>query len=1023
VAVSSGGVWKTTNAGTTFEPIFNSQGSYSIGCITIDPNNPNIVWVGTGENNNQRSVAYGDGIYKTEDGGKSWTHMGLKNSEHIGRIIIHPDNSEIVYVAAIGPLWNKGGDRGVYKSMDGGKNWEAILTVDEHTGVNDIVMDPRNPDVIYAAAYQRARHVYTYLGGGPGSGIYKTTNGGKDWKKSNSGLPSVDIGRIGLAISPADPELIYAIVEAAQGEGGFYRSTDRAASWEKRGDYVTSGNYYQEIVADPKDPNKVYAMDTWMHYTTDGGKTFQKTGEQYKHVDNHSLWIDPDDTEHWIAGCDGGIYETFDNSKSWAYKPNLPITQFYKVSVDNSKPFYYIYGGTQDNNTLGGPSRTTSGHGILNQDWFITHGGDGFETQVDPLNPDIVYSQSQYGVLVRFDRKSGEELGIQPTERKDEAAYRWNWDAPLVVSAHAPGRLYFAANKVFRTNDQGNSWEVISDDLTRQLNRNQLRIMDQIWSIDAVAKNRSTSPYGTIVSLAESPINENLLYAGTDDGLIQVTQDGGNTWMKLGTIIGVPSQTYVNAIWASQHDENVVYAAFNHHKFGDFKPYIFKSMDKGLSWQSISNNLPERGSVYAIAEDHLDDKLLFVGTEFGVFYSADGGMEWTQLKNGVPTIAVRDLAIHKGESDLVLGTFGRGFYVLDDYSCLRGINLVQSANNPNLFPIRDPISFEYRYQIGYPGKGFQGDQFYVGENLGSEAIFSYYLPEKPKTRAENRRKKEKDNRKNNIDPVYPSYEAYKDEKDETKVKLIFTIRDIDSQVVRTIITEPKAGLNRIKWDLRYNSKEAVSIKKSSAFNPFDSKAKAPLVLPGSYTLELAMETNGEIEILDKPVKFKVRSLDNTTLPAKSPKVKKEFQAQIAELQRQMSSAQKVRADLISQLKYAEEAIKKVEAPSYELLSEIRSISKALKEIGRKMNGDEIATELDMNVPPSISNRLGFLIYEQTRTTSAVTRTHRESYRIAKEEFMQVASELTKLKEDKMKTLLDQLDQLKAPYTPGRSIQQ
>ena len=488
VATSSGGVWKTVNSGVSYTPLFDKEGSYSIGCVTMDPTNPNVIWIGTGENNNQRSVAYGDGVYKSIDGGKSWKNMGLKTSEHIGKIIVHPENPDIVYVAAIGPLWSKGGERGVYKSMDGGTTWEAVLTVDEHTGVNDIVMDPRNPDVLYASTLQRRRHVYTYVGGGPGSGMHKSTDGGTTWQEINNGLPAVELGRIGLAISPANPEILYAIVEAADSKGGVYASTDRGASWEKRGDHTTSGNYYQEIIADPIDENTLYSMDTWMSVSHDGGKTFKNVGEDFKHVDNHSMWIDPNNNEHWLVGCDGGIYETFDAAKTWDFKENLPVTQFYKVALDNDAPFYNVYGGTQDNFSLGGPSRVITNHGITNNDWFITNGGDGFESQVDPNNPDIVYAQSQYGFLVRYDKKSGENIGIQPRERKGEEAYRFNWDAPLAVSRHAPGRLYFAANKLFRSDDYGNSWKVISNDLTQQIDRNKLKVYDRVVSIDAVAK-------------------------------------------------------------------------------------------------------------------------------------------------------------------------------------------------------------------------------------------------------------------------------------------------------------------------------------------------------------------------------------------------------------------------------------------------------------------------------------------------------------------------------------------------------
>jgi photosystem II stability/assembly factor-like uncharacterized protein len=1021
VATSSGGVWKTVNAGTTYEPIFDSQGSYSIGCVTIDPNNPNTVWVGTGENNNQRSVAYGDGIYKSNDGGKEWQHMGLNNSEHIGKIIVHPENSNVIWVAAIGPLWSSGGDRGAYKSTDGGKTWRKVLSIDKYTGVNDIVMDPRNPDILYASAYQRARHVFTYLGGGPGSGIYKSFDGGESWEKVNKGLPEVDMGRIGLGISPADPDIIYAIVEAADDKSGLFRTTDGAASWHKRGKYVTSGNYYQELVLDPKDADIIYAMDTWMHYSKDGGKTFSKVGEVTKHVDNHCMWINPDNTSHWIVGCDGGIYDTWDKGKTWLYRQNLPVTQFYKVSVDNAEPFYNIYGGTQDNFSMGGPSRTNSGNGILNTDWFITHGGDGFETQVDPNDENIIYAQSQYGVLARYDRRNGEELGIQPTERKGEAAYRWNWDAPLVISEHNPSRLYFAANKVFRTDDQGNSWDVISDDLTAQINRNQLKIMDRVWGIDAIAKNGSTSPYGTIVAFVESPINESLLFAGTDDGLIQITNDGGNTWQKMSSFPGVPSPIYVNAIIASQHNEQVVYAAFNHHKYGDFKPYLLKSMDKGRSWTSISNNLPGRGSVYSIAEDHEDPNLLFAGTEFGVFFSSDGGKFWKQLKKGVPTVAVRDIAIQKRENDLVLGTFGRGFYVLDDYSPLRGLGKRVNEEKIGLISMRDPVSFEYSYPLGIPGKGFQGDHFYTGDNLGAVAMFTYWLDEKPKTPKEERKDKEKALKKDKKDVAYPSYEALKKERESDKPALVLVIKDADGNVVRNVKTKMKKGLNRFTWDLRYSDKHSVSIKPPGHYSPWADRLEGTLVSPGNYRAGLYMLIDGNMTQMGDDVTFTVNSLNNVSIPRGDNAEKLAFQNDVNELFRRLQIAQGSLNEVDNQIKHIEKGIQFVENPIDDLWKEIREIKAEMRGIKELLNGDAVASKLDIDKPVSVSSRIGKIMYEQKYSTAAPSKTHMDSYVIAKEEFEPLVQRIKSLTEQRMNALHKKLDTLGVPYTPGRGL--
>ena len=508
VAAASGGVWITKNHGITFQPIFDGYGSYSIGCVELSPSNPSTVWVGSGENNNQRSVSYGDGVYKSVDGGKSFTNMGLKQSEHIGSIVIHPTNDNVLWVAAYGPLWSKGGERGVYKSIDGGKTWKRTLFVSDDTGIAEVVIDPSNPEILYASAHHRRRHEWTYIGGGPESTLYKSTDGGETWREIATGLPKLDMGRIGLAVSPADPNWIYAIVEGRNDKGGVYLSTNKGESWAKQGGFSTSGNYYQEIFCDPLNKRKVFAMDTYMHHSEDAGVTFKPTGESHKHVDNHVIWIDPANTDHWLVGCDGGVYETYSHAKEWRFFDNLPITQFYKVTTDNDYPFYNIYGGTQDNNSMGGPSGTTNVSGILNTDWFITNGGDGFESATDWSNPNITYAQAQYGWLVRYDKQSGEKVPIQPMPAKGQPGYRWNWDAPLLVSKHDASTLYFAANKVFKSANKGDDWTEISPDLTLQLDRNKVPVMGQVWSIDAVMKNASTTVYGNLVALDESPLKK-----------------------------------------------------------------------------------------------------------------------------------------------------------------------------------------------------------------------------------------------------------------------------------------------------------------------------------------------------------------------------------------------------------------------------------------------------------------------------------------------------------------------------------
>lgn len=1023
VATSSGGVWKTSNNGLTYQPIFDSQGSYSIGCVTMDPNNSDVIWIGTGENNNQRSVAYGDGIYKSEDGGASWQHMGLKMSEHIGKIIVHPDNSDVVYVAAIGPLWSKGGDRGVYKTVDGGANWEAVLSIDEHTGVNDIIMDATNPDILYAAAYQRRRHVYTYVGGGPGSGMHRSTDGGATWKKINKGLPSTEIGRIGLAQSPANPELVFAIVEAAEGKGGFFRTTNHGASWQKMSGHRTSGNYYQEIIADPVDADVIYSMDTWMHVSRDGGKSFQLVGEDYKHVDNHSMWIDPTNNKHLLVGCDGGIYETFDNGKTWDFKANLPVTQFYKVALDNEAPFYNIYGGTQDNFSLGGPSRVNTAHGITNADWFITHGGDGFESQVDQENPDIVYAQSQYGVLVRYDRKSGEELGIQPKERAGEDAYRWNWDAPLAVSKHKAGRLYFAANKVFQSDDYGHSWNVISEDLTAQIDRNKLKVYDRVVSIDAVAKNGSTSQYGTIVALSESPIDENFIAIGTDDGLIQITEDGGQNWKKIENIPGAPRQSYVNNIYLSRHDVNVLYVAYNHHKYGDFKPYIFKSTNKGLTWTNIGNNLPERGSVYAIEEDHVKGDLIFCGTEFGVFFSPNGGQRWKKLGAGLPTIAVRDIAIQERENDLVLGTFGRGFYVMDDYSALRQIENTAPTEMATIYPIRDALMWEQSVPLGLPGKSFQGDNYYTAENLGPVAMITYAYNDDYKSIKDQRKKLEKAAIKEGGDATYPSYDELLAEQEEVKEQLLFTIKDSKGAVVKKIFKSPSSGLKRFTWDLRYNSKDAISFRKPSFYNPFAGNNSGTLVAPGRYTVDMSLLNADGISPLHEPVTFNVLPLNNTIMPAMNKASKIAFQKEVQILSADIQAAAQMMSEMNNKVRHMKEAIKIAETPIEELMTPLRALEKSLKEVNLALNGDRLKRRLDIDEPPTPRRRIGAISYEQKNSTAAPTKTHMDSYKIAKEEFAPIQEMVKRLYTEDVVKLEEMLKAVGAPYTPGRVLEE
>ena len=1017
MAVACGHIWKTQNAGITFKPVFDKYGSYSIGCLAIDPQNPHVVWAGTGENNHQRALGYGDGIYKTIDGGKTWKNMGLKNSRQIGTILINPKNTDIVYVAAEGSTWGPGGDRGLYKTINGGKTWEKVLQISENTGVNCMVMDPRNPDTIIASSEQRRRHVHTKIGGGPETAIYKTTDSGKNWRKITSGLPTVHMGGIGLDISPANPDVIYAIIEAADDKGGFFRSTDRGESWTKMSSHASSGQYYNEIYCDPKDVDLVYSVETFTHFTEDGGKTFKRLGLKYRHVDDHALWIDPLNTSHLLIGGDGGIYETYDRGTNWHFKINLPVTQFYRVGVDNSLPFYYVYGGTQDNSSMGGPSRNTSSYGVVGDEWFITNGGDGFWTCVDPKNPNIVYAEAQYGWMVRYDRSSGESVYIRPQPRKGEKTYRWNWNTPLFISPHSNTRIYCAANKVFRSDDHGNSWTVISDDLTAQIDRNRWPVMGKYWSADAVVKDVSTSLYGTIISLVESPLKEDLIYAGTDDGLIQVTENAGKSWSKKDSFPGIPPFTYVSDILASKHDENVVFASFDNRKRDDFTPYILKSDDRGKTWKSISGNLPENGTVHTIEQDHIRRELIFVGTEFGAFFTIDQGKKWIQLKAGIPTIAVRDMVIQERENDLVLATFGRGFYILDDYTPLREFSPSLLKQKAHLFSIKDALMYiQTRTKYG------QGATYWKAENPPFGTTFTYYLKDVPLTRKLIRQKREKKWFEKGQPIPNPGWLELREEAREESPFLVFTITDHAGNLIRELRSKPKKGINRISWDMRYIWPDPVKVK-DNRFNPFSKDDKGMLVMPGTYKVSISQWQNGKITRLVEPTAFRAHILRNTTMPAENRKELTDFQLRVADLSRVLQGSSQEVQELQKKAIHIKQTILAIPGGLSKFMPRIRAIEDQLDKILFAIRGHKPKASRE-EIPPTLVpliSRLYSIIYAQYRSTSAPGKSQFDSYNIIVEELAPLLIQLKKIASQDIPELEKELEAAKAPWTPGRIL--
>ncbi len=846
VCAGSGGVWKTSNAGTTWTPVFDNQDVYSIGCITIDPNNPHIVWIGTGENVGGRHVGFGDGVYRSDDDGKTWKNMGLKESQHVSKIIIHPENSNIIWVAAQGPLWSKGGDRGLYKSIDGGKSWTKTLGDDEWTGVTDMVIDPRNPDIIYAATWQRGRTVAAYIGGGPGSGIHRSTDGGITWKKLTVGLSSSNLGKIGLAISPQKPDVLYAAIELDRRTGGVYRSDNRGASWTKQSNTVsgaTGPHYYQELYASPHQFDKIYLVDVRIQVSDDGGENFRRLKEQSKHSDNHAIAFRKDEPDYLLVGTDGGVYESFDLAENWRFMANIPITQYYKLAVDDALPFYNIYGGTQDNGTQGGPSRTNNRSGITNSDWNMTLFADGHQPATEPGNPNIVYAEWQEGNLNRIDQSTGEIVFIQPQAEAGEDYERYNWDAPILVSPHSPSRLYFASQRVWRSDDRGDSWKPISGDLTLNQKRLTLPVMDKTWSWDSPWDVYAMSNYNTITSLSESPLQEGLIYAGTDDGLIQVTEDGGTNWQKIevNNLPGVPATAFINNIKADLHDANTVYIVLDNHKYGDFNPYILRSTNRGSNWKSIVGNIPDSTMVWRLVQDHVKPELMFAGTEFGIYFTIDGGNSWVELKGNIPTISFRDLVIQKRENDLIGASFGRGFFVLDDYSPLRHISPEQLKEEATLFPTRDAWWYIPRSSTTFGGKGSQGASYFIAPNPPFGAVFTYYLAEEYSTKKTARIKLEKDLIKEKKDVPFPDWNEIEKERTEKTPIILLTIKDSKGNIVRRLEGPIGKGFHRVAWDLRKPAARAITIHDKSVFNPPSTNGSF-LVLPGKYSVSISKKS-------------------------------------------------------------------------------------------------------------------------------------------------------------------------------------
>jgi photosystem II stability/assembly factor-like uncharacterized protein len=1013
VAVGSGGVWKTENSGTTWKPLFDSQSCYSTGCVTIDPNNPHTIWVGTGENVGGRHVGFGDGIYKSEDDGASWKNVGLEKSEHISKIIVHPDHSEIIWVAVQGPLWKKGGERGLYKSIDGGVTWKQTLGDDEWVGVTDVVMDPRNPDWMYAATWQRHRTVAAYMGGGPGSGIHRSTDGGETWQKLKKGIPGSNLGKIGLAISPFNPDIIYAAIELDRKKGGVFMSSNRGISWEKQSDAVsgaTGPHYYQELYASPHSEGRLYLMDVRIQVSDDHGKTFRRLSERDKHSDNHSIYFRPDDPDYLLVGTDAGIYESFDLAETWRFIDNLPLTQYYKLAVDDSEPFYNVYGGTQDNGSHGGPSRTDNSHGIRNEDWFKTLGADGHQSAVEPGNPNITYAESQRGGLHRIDHLTGEQVFIQPQSKEGEPYERFNWDAPILVSPHSPSRLYFASYRVWRSDNRGDSWTTVSEDLTRGQERIELPIMGKKQSWDNPWDLAAMSDFSTITSLAESPLQEGLLYAGTDDGLLNVSEDGGANWrrIELGRIQGIPSTSFVNDVRADLYDSTTVYVALDNHKYGDFKPYLLKSTDAGRTWTSISSNIPDRNLVWRVVQDHIKPNLLFAATEFGIYFTVDGGKHWVKLKSGLPTISFRDITIQRRESDLVAASFGRGFYILDDYSPLRYITEENAKLGFALFPIKDALWYRPRNIASQ-----QGSSYFSTPNPSFGAVFTYFLTEKITTLKAERKKKEKKLMKENRDISFPGWDAIELEKEQESPKIIFTITDKDGNLINTIEGKAGTGMQRVAWNLRKASKNGIRI--GSNFNRGGS-----MVTPGEYKVVMSKIVEGATTQIAGPLSFNVKPLRSGALQGASYDEIIAFSEMLTDFQQDITATNTELQNCEKRLAAMKIAAGKTTKPEPGIVSQIYDASQKIKKLDLDINGYDAKNEVGARNRPSPNSRM-FVGFRGLNTTYGPTAMHKETVETGKSELAKAKTGIAELSNSVLPEIEKALKEAGAPWIEGQGL--
>ncbi|MBI3651610.1 MAG: hypothetical protein HY231_11390 [Acidobacteria bacterium] len=971
VGTGTGGVIKTTNGGVTWTPIFDKQNTLSIGALALEPHNPEVIWVGTGESNVRNSVGFGDGVYKSVDGGKSWKHMGLKDTNTISRVLVHPTNPDIVYVAAIGHAFGANEERGVFMTTDGGKTWTKTLYIDANHGACDLEIDPQNPNILYAGMWYFERKPWTFKSGSEKGGLFRSLDGGRTWTKITNGLPKL-IGRLGVRVAPSNPNVVYVIMEAK--DGALYRSDDKGETFKlvyKNNNIVQRGFYYTRVRVDPSNENKVYAVSSPLFRSIDGGKTFQMISPR-THIDYHALWIDPKDPRILWQGQDGGVAVSHDGGDSWDYLNNFPLGEFYQVYADNRQPFYHLSGGLQDNGTWTGPARNREPAGIMNDDWRMVSFGDGFYAIANQDDPDVYLTESQAGNIVRTDMKNREQQAIDPYAgdgggAAEDNKYRFNWNAPLVASPHDKNTVYLAGNVVFKSTDFGTTWAKISDDLTTNNKERQKPAGGPV-----AEENSSAEYFCTIISIAESPKQAGMIWVGTDDGYVQRTTDGGKSWTNVTkNIAGIPADSSVSHVEPSRVDANLVYIAFDRHKFDDYRPYIFKTSDGGKSFKNITGDLPDKAYVHALCEDPKNPNLIYAGTEIGLYASYNGGGNWLALNlKNLPNVAVHDILVQPRDNDLIVATHGRSLWVLDDATPLQQMSDQVLASEATLFEVRPALRFASmftRYGIG--------DKVFTGPNPPRGALINYYLKDKP------------------------------DEKSPIKLEVF----DASGKLIREIKNAPKErGLNRAVWDLREEGaklRRQLTPEQEQRFG--GGGGAGPQVMPGSYTVKLTVAGKTQekkVEVrLDPTVKVTTADLQ----------LQHDIAAKLRELVSAMNLGLQTLDSLKSQIEQIEKTVKeRVPDASADLTKAIAEYKKQLDTaLSTVVNSGE---EGGIGAAPKYGDFLNGAYFGISGGNFAPTQAQREFITALQAEFPKKMAEVMKLINEATPKMNDTLKKFNAP---------